>query len=66
MAQVCWWRLTAEEIRTEADEFRSEAAREAMVQVASSYDRMAEDLEKPLANPRYRDGLFIDAPRTLR
>ena len=30
MAQACWWRLVAEEIRTEADNFGSEAARETM------------------------------------
>jgi hypothetical protein len=59
MEQVCRWRLTAEEIRAEADEFASEAARETMAQVTMSYDRMAEDLEKRLANPRYRDGLFV-------
>ncbi|HUC70525.1 MAG TPA: hypothetical protein VMS01_04975 [Stellaceae bacterium] len=59
----CRWRLTAEEIRAEADEFASEAARETMAQVAMSYDRMAEDLEKRLANPRYRDGLFVASAR---
>jgi hypothetical protein len=63
MEQVCRWRLPVaadgEEIRAEADEFASEAARETMAQVAMSYDRMAEDLEKRLVNPRYRDGLFV-------
>jgi hypothetical protein len=60
MEQVCWWRLTAEELRAEADEFASKSARETMALVAQSYDRMAEDLEKRLGNPRYRNGLFID------
>ena len=59
MEQVCWWRLTAEEVRAEADEFTSESARETMVQVALSYDLMAEDLERRLANRRSRDGLFV-------
>jgi hypothetical protein len=59
MEQVCWWRLTAEEIRAEAEMFSSKAARETMAQVALSYDRLAEDLEKRLANPRYRDGLIV-------
>ena len=30
MAQACWWRLLAEEIRTEADNFGSASARETM------------------------------------
>jgi hypothetical protein len=59
MEQVCWWRLTAEEIRTEADGYRSKDARETMAQVAQSYDRMAEDLETRLVNPRYRSGLLV-------
>jgi hypothetical protein len=59
MEQVCWWRLTAEEIRSEADEFRSQSARETMSQIALSYDRMAEDLEKRLAERRYRNGLIV-------
>jgi hypothetical protein len=50
MAQVCWWRLMAEEIRAEADEFSSDGAKEAMAQVAVTYDRMAENLERRLIN----------------
>ena len=56
MAQACWWRLVAEEIRTEADNFGSEAARETMevaretMEVAArSWEQMAEDLEDRLA-----------------
>jgi hypothetical protein len=48
MAQVCWWRLTAEEVRTEADGFSSLSAKEAMRDVARTWDRMAQDLEKRL------------------
>jgi hypothetical protein len=59
MEQVCWWRLRAEEIRAKADQFASVPARNTMSAVALSYDEMAEDLEKRLANPRYRDGLWI-------
>lgn len=59
MEQVCWWRLMAEEMRAKAEEFASAAAKETMIQVAESYDRMADDLEKRLANPRYRNGLFV-------
>jgi hypothetical protein len=59
MEQVCWWRLTAEEFRNKADELNSKAARETMSQIAVSYDRMAEDLEKRLADPRYREGLIV-------
>jgi hypothetical protein len=60
MEQVCWWRLTAEELRAKAEEFASKPARETMTLVAQSYDRLAEDLERRLGNPRYRNGLFID------
>ncbi|HUC09507.1 MAG TPA: hypothetical protein VL985_03665 [Stellaceae bacterium] len=59
MEQVCWWRLTAEEIRAEADGFTSTSARKTMSQIAQSYDRMAEDLEKRLGTPRYHHGLII-------
>ena len=59
MEQVCWWRLMAEETRAEADQFASMAAKGTMAQVAESYDRLADDLEKRLANPRYRNGLFV-------
>ena len=59
MQQVFWWRLTAEAIRAEVDGFTSESARKTMSQVAQSYDRMAEDLERRLGKPRYRDGLIV-------
>jgi hypothetical protein len=59
MEQVCRWRLTAEEIRSEADGFGSRSARETMSQIALSYDRLAEDLEKRLRESRYHDGLFV-------
>jgi hypothetical protein len=36
MEQVCWWRLTAEELRAEAEEFASKSARETMALVAQS------------------------------
>jgi len=49
MAQACWWRLVAEEIRTEADYFGSEAARETMEIVARSWEQLAEELEDRLA-----------------
>ena len=45
MAQVCWWRLMAEEVRTEADDFSSVSAKETMHYVARAWDRMADDLE---------------------
>ena len=57
MERACWWRLMAEEIRTEADGFTSDAAKETMANVALTYDRMAEDLEKRLENRRYH-GMF--------
>jgi hypothetical protein len=49
MAQACWWRLVAEEIRTEADSFGSEAAKETMEMAARGWEKLAEELEHRLA-----------------
>jgi hypothetical protein len=49
MAQACWWRLVAEEIRTEADNFGSESAKETMEMAARSWEQLAEELEDRLA-----------------
>ena len=49
MAQVCWWRLMAEEVRAEADGFASTSAKETMEIVAQTWDSMAENLERWLA-----------------
>ena len=49
MAQVCWWRLMAEEVRAEADGFACTSAKETMVIVAQIWDSMAENLERWLA-----------------
>ena len=49
MAQACWWRLVAEEIRTEADNFGSDSAKETMEIAARGWEQMAEDLEHRLA-----------------
>ena len=57
MERACRWRLMAEEIRTEADGFVSEGAKETMADVALTYDRMADDLERRLGNTRYH-GMF--------
>ena len=57
MERACRWRLMAEEIRTEADGFVSEGAKETMADVALTYDRMADDLERRLGNIRYH-GMF--------
>ena len=54
MAQACWWRLVAEEIRTEADNFGSESARETMEMAARGWEQLAEELEDRLA--RTSDG----------
>jgi hypothetical protein len=53
--RACWWRLMAEEIRAEADGFSSDAAKETMANVAQTYDRMADDLERRLGNLSYQD-----------
>jgi len=54
MERACWWRLMAEEIRTEADVFSSEGAKATMTNVALTYDRMAENLERRLGYFRYQ------------
>jgi len=60
MAQACWWRLVAEEIRTEADHFGSEAARETMEMAARSWEQLAEELEDRLArNGDQQHGSFF-------
>jgi hypothetical protein len=48
MDRVCWWRLMAEEIRTEADGFASTSARDTMLFAARTLDRMPNDLERRL------------------
>jgi hypothetical protein len=50
MEQVSWWRLMAEEVRTDADEMSCTSAREMMGSVAETYDRLAENLERRLGN----------------
>jgi len=45
MAKVCWWRLMAEEIRAEADDFASTSAKGTMLSAARTLERMARDLE---------------------
>lgn len=49
MERVCWWRLKAEEVRTQAEVFSCADARDTMKTVAETWDRMAEDLERRLA-----------------
>ena len=48
MAKACWWRLMAEEIRTEADDFSSASARGAMLAAARTLESLARDLERRL------------------
>jgi hypothetical protein len=40
--QACWWRLKAEEVRTQAEALSSAEARETMKTVAHTWDQMAE------------------------
>ena len=59
MAQACWWRLVAEEIRTEADNFGSQAAKETMEIAARGWEQLAEELEHRLArNGDRQPGFF--------
>jgi hypothetical protein len=54
MAEVCWWRLMAEEVRTQAEDFSSPSAKTTMLDVAATWDRMADDLEGHLARQSER------------
>jgi hypothetical protein len=60
MAQACWYRLVAEEIRTEGDIFGSESAKETMEMAARGWEQLAEELEHRLArNGDQQQGLFL-------
>jgi len=48
MSRVCWWRLMAEEMRTEADGFSSASAKHTVLYAARTLDRMARDMERRL------------------
>jgi len=48
VAEACWWRLMAEEVRTEADGLSTQSAKETMQTVAETWDLMAENLERRL------------------
>lgn len=48
MSKVCWWRLMAEEIRTEADGFSSASAKHTLFYAAQALDRMASNMERRL------------------
>ena len=51
IADACWCRLLAEEVRTQASDFSSASAKQTMLHVAETWDRLAEDLEKRLSKP---------------
>jgi hypothetical protein len=48
MSKVCWWRLMAGEIRTEAEDFSSASAKHTMLHTAQTLDRIARDMERRL------------------
>jgi hypothetical protein len=58
IANACHWRLLAEEILTEADDFSSPSAKETTYYVANTWDRMADDLEKRFSKPADRLLIF--------
>ena len=66
MAQACWWRLLAEEIRTEADNFATAAAKETMEVAARGWEQLAEELEHRLTRNTGRQQDFPSGPgRTI-
>jgi hypothetical protein len=46
IGEVCWYRLRAEEVRTEADGFSSPSARATIYYVAETWDLLVENLER--------------------
>jgi hypothetical protein len=48
MSKACWWRLMAEELRTEADAFSSASAKHTLHYAAQALDRMASNMERRL------------------
>ena len=48
ISKVCWWRLMAEEMRTEADGFSSSSAKHTLLYAARTLDRMARNMEQRL------------------
>jgi hypothetical protein len=61
MAEVCWWRLMAEEVRTQAEDISSASAKTTMLDVAASWDRMADNLERHLTRQSERPSGKPDA-----
>jgi hypothetical protein len=45
LARISWWRLMAEEVRTDADEMSCASAKEMMGSVGATYDRLTENLD---------------------
>jgi hypothetical protein len=50
MSKIRWWRLMAEELRTEANGFSSASAKHTVLYAAQALDRMASDMERRLEN----------------
>jgi aromatic ring hydroxylase len=46
LARATWYRLKAEETRAIADTMKHSAARTTMVEIAATYDRLADQEEK--------------------
>jgi|307.fasta_scaffold20704_5 hypothetical protein len=57
VADACWCRLMAEEIRTEAEGFGSRSAKEIMRIAAESWDRIAESIERSLSGAPQPDAV---------
>jgi len=64
MAKACWWRLMAEELRTEADGFSSASAKDTMLFAARTLEQMAKDLERRLEMRETSGSVRISHPPT--
>jgi hypothetical protein len=64
MAKACWWRLMAEELRTEADGFSSASAKDTMLFAARTLEQMAKDVERRLETRETSGSVRISQPPT--
>jgi hypothetical protein len=62
--QACWWRLKAEEVRTQSEALSCAEARDTMKTVAEAWDQMAEDLERRLGRNSQWEKFNLATSRT--
>lgn len=61
LSQVQRWRFKADELRAVAESLANAVARDALLDMADGYDRLADDMEDLLVKKRERASVFRDA-----